>query len=223
MTEEYEYTLKGKIKAEVDKIKSMDKKKRLNYLKSYYLGPFLIILFLIICFIWLLSDTVFSRMEPIYSGGMVNCNIPEDKLEMMENDFFEILGGNPKKEEVVISNDFYLTFAEEEQNSELQMEMSLFTLMAAGEFDFLIFDSLSIGKFQSEDTFKDISKLTTELNIDEDLYYYNEQKIPTALKLPESVREKYQLTGYNADVYIAFVDLGRYNDKDIEFLNYLFK
>lgn len=215
-------TLKEKIKDEIAKIKEMEPKKRLTYLKDYYLVKTLIVLGLLIMLFSMLNEMVFSRKNSLYVGGLLGCSISEEGKTKLTDDFRDYLNGNPKKDVVYLYDDLVMSFSETEGESYMNVEVdaAIFTMMAAGEFNYLICSDSFVEKYKDAGVFVDSSAYADMYGIaEEDRYVYQNEVI--GMKLSDEICGKYGLSS-EENMYFCVMASRNENDNEKAFLNYFF-
>ncbi len=145
-----EGTLRDEKRRERAKFSSMTKQQKLNYIKTYYLAPIVIVFVLIIFFIWFILETTVLHKEVIMSGCTVNVRISDETKIYLTDGLLAALNGNSKKEVVNLSSDNYVDYGKDEdapygENMNGYMDQTLlFTQIAAGEFSYMILDESAL-------------------------------------------------------------------------------
>ena len=156
-----ENCFKEKFKKEIQKISAMDGKQKFSYFKTYYLIPTMIIVFLLVCLVSFLYDAVFARKQILYSGGICSCTVSEEGKRILTEDFWRELNGT-KRQEVVLSEDLILSYAEEDAYNNQSTDAVLYTFLATGEFHYLLMDEKVVRHIVEMDAFVDISEQAKE-------------------------------------------------------------
>lgn len=217
-----ENCFKEKFKKEIEKISAMDGKQKFSYFKTYYLIPTMIIVFLLVCLVSFLYDAVFARKQILYSGGICSCTVSEEGKRILTEDFWRELNGT-KRQEVVLSEDLILSYAEEDAYNNQSTDAVLYTFLATGEFHYLLMDEKVVRHIVEMDAFVDISEQAKENAVRLEDCIRNEEGNPVAMKLPEELQKKLGVSGNTGDVYLAFVRIEGSHDINDQFTEYLFE
>lgn len=217
-----ENCFKEKFKKEIQKISAMDGKQKFSYFKTYYLIPTMIIVFLLVCLVSFLYDAVFARKQILYSGGICSCTVSEEGKRILTEDFWRELNGT-KRQEVVLSEDLILSYAEEDAYNNQSTDAVLYTFLATGEFHYLLMDEKVVRHIVEMDAFVDISEQAKENAVRLEDCIRNEEGNPVAMKLPEELQKKLGVSGNTGDVYLAFVRIEGSHDINDQFTEYLFE
>ena len=217
-----ENCFKEKLKKEIQKISAMDGKQKFSYFKTYYLIPTMIIVFLLVCLVSFLYDAVFARKQILYSGGICSCTVSEEGKRILTEDFWRELNGT-KRQEVVLSEDLILSYAEEDAYNNQSTDAVLYTFLATGEFHYLLMDEKVVRHIVEMDAFVDISEQAKENAVRLEDCIRNEEGNPVAMKLPEELQKKLGVSGNTGDVYLAFVRIEGSHDINDQFTEYLFE
>ena len=217
-----ENCFKEKFKKEIQKISAMDGKQKFSYFKTYYLIPTMIIVFLLVCLVSFLYDAVFARKQILYSGGICSCTVSEEGKRILTEDFWRELNGT-KRQEVVLSEDLILSYAEEDAYNNQSTDAVLYTFLATGEFHYLLMDKKVVRHIVEMDAVVDISEKAKENAVRLEDCIRNEEGNPVAMKLPEELRKKLGVSGNTGDVYLAFVRIEGSHDINDQLAEYLFE
>jgi len=215
----------NKLKAEKEKFASMDGKQKWSYFLTYYSKATIIGILLFICLIWLLSDMFFNRANVVYSGAVLACQISDEGKQYLTKDFLPVLKENPKRKDMVnLSDELYMEFAEGQEYNGQATDSAMFTLLATGEFNYLIMDESVLEQYLGYDAFYDLSDIIVQCSISKDDCYLGKSGEVLAIKLPEAVKQKCGIIGNSGkDVYLSFVFVKDYEEKDLAFADYILK
>ena len=210
------------IKLEIEKMKAMDKKKRMDYFKSYYLKTVLFILFLLVCLGWFLYDGFFSRHNTVFTGGLVACQISEEGRLYLTDEFLEFVDGIPGEDEILLVDDLWIAFSEEDVEQHLSMDPAIAANLAAGDFNYLLIDGAMIEQYGNMNAFASVDYYAEIMELsDEDVFYTRDGDM-VAIKLPDYAIDKCGLEPVTDSIYIAFVDVNRDMGMEDRLLNYIF-
>lgn len=201
-------SLKKMLLGEIEKISAMDGKQKLRYFKDYYLLPTLGIVFLLICMIWFLCDAFFARKNVLYTGALVGCEVSDEGKAYLTEGFLDVIGGRAGKDEVLLSEDLWITFSEEDAENYQAADSNIYVNIAAGDFDYMLIDGSVIGQYASLDVFADLGEYVRRYQIPEEDIYLQDGKA-VAVKLSDKAREKAGITSFSGKVYLVIVDIKR--------------
>lgn len=207
-------------KEEIEKISKMDTQRKISYFKSYYLVPTVIILFLLMCFVSFLMEGFILRKEPIYSGGICSVSVSDEGREYLTTGFFEKLNGG-KKEEVLLSEDLTLNFAEGDEYNYQASNAALYTFLVARDYNYLLMDGNVVEHIVDMDAFIDISDMVADyMDADTKCIYDKAGKL-VAISLSDEVLKRAGISSMSGEVYFSIAYTGDDNSKDILFIDYL--
>lgn len=131
-----------KTKAELNKVKAMDKEKRIDYFKTYYLKITIAIIIGIILLAWFIVDTVFQK-----KGASMGCAyevaITDEQREELTEGYLEYYDLNPHRYSAALAMDNMFEGTEQQMDANSH-EMALFAQIAAGEVYYLILDRATL-------------------------------------------------------------------------------
>lgn len=127
-----------KTKAELNKITEMDREKRWDYFKTYYLKISIVILTGIVLFAWFIADTVFQK-----KGANMGCayavELSEEQKKALTDGYLEYYDLSRKKYSAALATDNMFEGTDQQMDANSH-EMALFAQIAAGEIYYLILD-----------------------------------------------------------------------------------
>lgn len=210
-----------------EKRKTMSMKQWLVYLWEYYAAQTAVIL-LVSAFTIYIIVHMFSGKELIFSGIFVNCAVDSECKNYLTTDFFEKSGGNPRKEDMDLTMDVFISEGAENIS---QSRMLLEARTMAREIDYMIVDEEAMEMYRSKDALADLKECISEetLTALEDrlitLSFESKEFGDTytgAISLEKSdFAEKYHLKPEKA--YLVFLVNGKNLDRADAFVKYLFE
>ena len=88
--------------------------------------------------------------ETLYSGMLVNTDISEEGTQFLTDDFFAYLGGNEKKQNMVLTS----TYFRNSENSDPEMDsvavMRLMASVLAGDLDYTLLNDVAYEAYQDQ-------------------------------------------------------------------------
>ena len=220
-----------RVKNEWKKIKSLSGPERRKYLKMYYLSGAIILALVLICVIWIVKDMV-SQKKIVLSGIFVNCSLADPEgYKLVSDDYFEAIGGNPDKETVSVTWDYYVDLGDSGVQTEGSETLSALTAhMAVGDYYFMILSKdayeylLPLESFVSADIIMDeeLRSAYSAYIVEGTIVSYGEsQSYPAAICLNDTAfAEKY---GLSEDCYLVICTREKEDDYAREFLRYFEK
>lgn len=74
----------------------MNKEQKISYIKTYYLGPIVVAIAVLMFIIWFVLETVVFHKEVLLSGCTVNVRISDETKSYLTDGLLEYLGGDSK-------------------------------------------------------------------------------------------------------------------------------
>lgn len=196
------------LSVEREKIAAMDRKQKLRYFKDYYLMPALVVIIAIFCVLWFLFDAFFSRKNVLYTGALVGCEVTDEGKEYLTEGFLEVIGGRSGKDTILLSEDLWIIFSEEDAESYQAADSNIYVNIAAGDFDYMLIDGTVIGQYASLDAFADLEEYVRRYQIaEEDIYTQDGKAI--AVKLSDEAEQQAGIASFSGEVYLVIVDIKR--------------
>lgn len=203
-----ENSLKRRLSDEKEKISAMDRTQKRRYFKDYYLVPTVIAVFVIFCIIWFLYDAWFARKNVLYTGALVGCQVSDEGKQYLTEGFLEVIGGRAGKDEVVLSEDLWITFSDEDLDKYQAADSNLYVNIAAGDFDYMLIDGAVIGQYASLDAFADLEEYVRRYQIAEEDIFTQDGKA-VAVKLSDEAEQQAGIASFSGEVYLVIVDIKR--------------
>ncbi len=222
-SEDDEITWKKKLVDEKEKIAAMDKKQKWSYYKTYYLVPTVVTAFVMVCIIWFLYDAVFSRKNVLYTGALVGCQVSDAGRDYLTEGFREVLGGRQGKDSVILSEDLWIAFSEEDVKNYQSMDSSLYVNIAAGDFNYMLIDGAMVNQYAELNALADLSGYVHTYRIAEEDLFLTEDDEVVAIKLSADAVERMEITSLTGEVYLAIVDVKRNIPYDELFIEYIMR
>lgn len=203
-----ENSLKKRLADEREKISVMDRAQKKRYFKDYYLLPTVIAVFVIFCIIWFLYDALLARKNVLYTGALVGCQVSDEGKRYLTEGFLEALGGREGKAEVVLSEDLWIAFSDEDLEKYQAADSNLYVNIAAGDFDYMLIDGAVIEQYASLEAFADLGEYVRKYQMSEDDIYLRDGKA-IAVRLSGEAEEQAGITSFSGEVYLVIVDIKR--------------
>lgn len=212
------------IKSELNKVSGMDKDKKWDYFKTYYLKGSIVVAILLILFIWFVKD-VFFQKEGACMGCVYGVELTdEEKYILMDGylDYFEL---NPRKYSAFVSTDNMFENTEQQMDANSH-EMALIAQIAAGEIYYLILDKDILEMYSNSGIYSTLDEvleeeLIAELKAKDMVVNLTDsdslKEYPTAIDLKKLgfIKEDYR------EAYLVFTIARPDDDFPKRFLNYL--
>lgn len=210
------------LSVEREKIAAMDREQRLRYFKDYYLMPSLIIVLILFCIIWFLYDALFSRKNVLYTGALVGCEVSDEGKEYLTEGFLEVIGGRAGKDTILLSENLWIIFSEEDTESYQVADSNIYVNIAAGDFDYMLIDGAAIEQYASLDAFADLEEYIGRYQISEEDIYTQDGKA-IAVKLSDEAEQQAGITSFSGEVYLVIVDIKRNTAYEELLMEYLLR
>lgn len=133
------------IKNEYNKICEMDRHKRWDYYKTYYLKATIIAVIGLALFAWFIKDTFFQQ-EPVSMGCAYGVELTDEQKYTLTDGYMDYYGYNPKKCDAYVSTDNMFEGTQQQMDANGQ-EMALFAQIAAGQIYYLILDESTMNLY----------------------------------------------------------------------------
>lgn len=195
-------SVKDEKRAQRAKFKSMSRGQKINYLRTYYLAPAIIVMLLFIFVLWFLLETFVFHKDVLIAGCTINVRISDETYDELTEDLLGYLGGNPAKEVVNLSKDNYVDYDSDEPMEGYMDQTMLFTQIAAGEFSYMIIDKSALDNIYDSGYLADLGDLFGDDYLESkslDLYVAsidNGDECPVGIYLED--------TQFKCDAYLVF-------------------
>jgi hypothetical protein len=150
-------------KTEKQKLKEMNFKEKVAYLRDYYLLKTIVCLAVLGIAVYFIYTVVTPRPVTLLDTTIINYTLSDDTINKMTEDMNTVLVKNPKKENIVIDASFYLGNGNDNSEYTMGSIQKLQTYIYTGEIDVMIAPE---SVFQSYATTGVFSKLTDVLPTD---------------------------------------------------------
>ncbi|SHO54067.1 hypothetical protein [Anaerocolumna xylanovorans] len=147
-------------KSEKQKLKEMNFKEKVSYLKDYYLTKTLIGLVALGLAAYFIYTVVTPKPETLLDAAIVNYAFSDGAIDKVHEDLNKLLVKDPKKENIMVDASFYLGDGSNPSEFTIGSMQKLQTFMSTGEIDVIIAPE---SVFQTYATADFLSKLTDVL------------------------------------------------------------
>ncbi len=155
---------------EIVKFKGLTFKKKLQYIKDYYLKAVLASGIVIAVVLYLIIKLIMPKNEVVLRLVTINDAYSEEATESLINDFGKLIDFNPDKEDITIQDGFAIDL--EQVNRTVQDQITVYA--TTGTLDVIIADKDVFSKYAQNGFFCDLSEVLSkeELgNLTKDLFY----------------------------------------------------
>lgn len=159
-------------KKERDKLKGLPLKKKLEYIKDYYLKAAIAIIVIASVVIYMLLVIILPKDEVALRLVAINDTYTQEDKDFLIEDFGKVIDYNPDKQEISIQDSFFLD--PENLNSNVQDQIMIYTL--SGTLDVIIADKEIFTLYAQNNYFMDLSEVFSPTKLDtltNDLLYSN--------------------------------------------------
>lgn len=221
-------TLKETINQEITKFKSMDKEKKWDYFKTYYLKVTIIVVIAFVLLLHLLYSIALGKREVLASGCFVNVGISEEGVLFLTDEYLTFCEKTDRDAVATVALDESVdVYGELPMSTDPYEEMALLAQLSAGEYQYMILDKEGLEKFAQLELYADLEEILDEqqmINLEDRIVYLDNQadKDNTASAISLSgtgFAAKYQLVP--KDIYLAFVNIEPDVDKNKRIVNYI--
>ena len=192
-------SIRDEKRAERAKFGSMTKKQKLDYIKSYYLVPGIVITCVAVMVIWFLLETVILYKETACCGCLLNVKIMDETEEKLTTVMADYLGIDLNEEKVAISRDNYVDYVNNESTyvDGYATQSTLYTQIAAGEYHYMIIDITALESMGPSGYFATLDEILPQSYMEKlgDRIVYEpdvndpNKLVPTAISLKDSAFE----------------------------------
>lgn len=244
--EDAEIYKKREPKKEKEKLKDLPFRKKIGYIKDYYLKAFLAIGIIAAVLIYMIYMFVRPTDDVILKGVAINDVYDETKVQTLLDNFGKSIQYDPEKEAISIEDGLFLN--KDSLDGNVQQKISVYAL--AGTLDIMIATEDIFTLYAKEGFFTDLSEVLSEKDmaalsdnilsetrnpISEDELNAGETQIDTTTKYPFGVRISdsalYQGVskfasqkgedGTSLTYYIGIVNNSDHKDNAVAFIKYL--
>lgn len=186
------------IKQQKSKFSSMTKQQKIEYIKAYYMIPGIVALCVIAFALWFILSTTVFRKNVVCNGCTINVDITDESYDRLTLKMAEYLGVDGKKNVVYFSKNNYVNFGDSTDG--FMDQTTLFTQVAAGEFNYMIVDKTGLDAFSETGYFADLRMVLGEdllSQLGDNIIYMPGEggQIPVAIHLKD--------TAFKCDAYLA--------------------
>lgn len=212
-------------KTEREKLKDMSTKDKLSYLWEYYRISAFIIVAAVVLLIYVIYKIITPDVKPQFNAAIINGSIFTTSLEHYADDFAEHLQLDPKRESVVLNNNFFTDYGGLASSS----AEALVAYIAGGEIDVIIAPETNFKQYAYYGYFKKLSEaLPTDVYSSLTDYFFisdqedDTEKNPYGIYLDNS--DLFKDAIYKSDSYVlGIMANGPHTDNTVEFIKYLFE
>ncbi len=221
-------TLKETVEQEVAKFKVMDKEKKWDYFKTYYLKATIIIMIALALLAHLLYSIALGKREVLASGCFVNVGISEEGVLFLTDEYLEFCERTEKDAMAVVALDESVNvYGDSPMSTDSYEDMALLAQLSAGEYRYMILDEAGLEKYGQLELYADLEEILDEQQMsslgDRIVYMENQagkDNTASAISLSGTgFAEKYQLMP--KDSYLVFVNIEPDMEKNRRIVNYI--
>jgi hypothetical protein len=214
-----------KEQTEKEKLKDMNFRDKLAYLREYYKIHAAIAVAVIALIIYIVHEILTPDIKPQFYAAIINSTVDPTVIEQYSADFASFLQLDPKRESVELNNTFYLS--EDEYISSSQQVLS--TYMAVGEIDVIIAPESTFKQFNYYGYFAKLSdELPTDVysSLTDDFFISGQKEDPekNAYGIYLNNSNLFKDATYNGEPYIlGIIPNYSHEDNTLGFIKYLFR
>ncbi len=209
------------------KLKGLPFKKKLQYIKDYYLKASIVIGITAFVVVYLIYTLVRPKDEVLLRLIAINDSYTEEQTETLINDFGKTINYNPDKEDILIEDNLFLD--PENMNTNVQDAITIYT--TAGTLDVIIADEDVFTLYAKNGYFCDLSELFSEEELtalSKDLLYatgkhaygvcLDDSSIYTGMS---TWYKQQKASGSSVSYYIGIISNSKQKDNAVAFIEYL--
>lgn len=144
-------------------LKDMTPKERLEHLWEYYKGVLVIVAIVVLSVAVTISAIISMGQELRLGGAMINVNMTADGYVMLQDGYFERIGGQEGKDLVELHNmqfrDPYTTI---DQTYALDVHESVISMISGKVLDYVMFDDVALEFFLDPEMLLDLRQLFSQ-------------------------------------------------------------
>ena len=158
--------LRQKIKdwfnGERNKLLSMSPKKKWEYIWTYYKWWILGFVLLIVIVVTAIQDHQYQKKELLLSGIFINTSTSTEGYSYVKDDYWAHCGTDPDTRVELIEARSIRYNVEQPTETDVNLIMSVDTMIAAAELDYIIGDSSALEFYDNQGSLLDLSTILTE-------------------------------------------------------------
>ncbi len=149
-------------------LKPMTFSQKVEHIWTYYKEIILIVAALLLAVILVISGLSKNSKDTLLHGSMVNLSMEQSGVNYLTTDYFQKLGGDEKKEEVLLEYTYFGDL-EDPQNSDYSYysSMALIAQVENKMLDYMLLDKYAMEYYIIQDIYFDLSAFFTEAELAE--------------------------------------------------------
>ena len=154
--------IKNWIDVELDKLAPMSPKKKIEYIWYYYKWWLLGFMLLIVITVTGVQDLQYQNKQLLLKGIFINTSTSAEGYAYAKDTYWEHTGADPDTRVELIEARSIRFNVEQPTQTDVNLIMSVDTMIAAAELDYIIGDASSVQFYDNRDSLLDLSKILTQ-------------------------------------------------------------
>lgn len=209
-------------------LKGMTLKQKLEHLWEYYKWVLGVALGAVIIICTIVSSIITLNRELLLSGAIINVDVTPDGYVMLQEGYFERLGGEKGKESVDLHNmQFRDPYTTTDQTYAMDVYEGVMALVAAKTLDYIMFDDLALSFFLDPELLLDLREIFTEEQLADMgsavIWVQMEdtgKRVPLAIDIRDTVFYREQVES-DKNIYLSFGITSPRLETCLDFWNYI--
>lgn len=206
---------------EIDKLKSLHGRQRLQYIWDYYKLP----LTVLCIFIYIIGYIIYGQVthkDTVLCTALINISAGEEFISSLNSGYLDYLGEDPSRNEVELMTGLYLTDNESNPNYEYTYASQAKVLAAVNsqQLDVVLMNQEALDILSRNDYLCDLEDLLSVS--DPNLYSQTEEYITKNTALDLAQASLIQQTKFNGTIYLGIIANSERKDEATEYIKYLF-
>lgn len=164
--DKYKKSLKEKWAEEVERMKPMTGRQRIDHLWTYY-SEYLWIVAVVVILLGAVISSLFNlTKETVVTGIMVNVTVEQEGMNYLEQDYAEYIQANPRRQKIKLEYTAFGSLADQ-SNSEQNYyaAMTVVGEVSAKMLDYIILDKAGMEFYITQSVYMDLRNFFTEEEI----------------------------------------------------------
>lgn len=212
---------KKTISSEIEKLKNLHGRERLQYIWDYYKLP-LVVLCAIIYVIGYIIHAQVTYKDTMLCTALVNVSAGEELDTQLSSGYLDFLEEDSAKNEVVLMSGLYLTDDESDTNYQYvyATQVKILASINSQEMDVVLMNQEAFDTFSRNGYLCDLEKLLSDT--DPDLYHELASYLIDNTSVNLSHAPLIRQANLNDTVYLGIIENSQRKDMAVKYIKYLF-
>lgn len=209
------------LRAEQKKMAPMSPRKKWEYIWTYYKWWILGTILLVCIIVTGVQDAQYQQRQPLISGIFINTGSSDEGYAFVKDGYWTFTGADPDTRVELVEARSIRFNLEQPTGIDVELIMSVDTLVAAGDLDYIIGDTTALEFYDRRENLLDLSQILTAEQLAQLNVVTTESGI-VAIDLTGSALEE-QFGLYTKPSYIMVLANTPHRAQCADFIQYLFK